>query len=161
VQQVLMQEGLVGHSWQEYRMKNLAQDHNKWPSPPSMPPAGDDMHPPAKTFSGTRPEEEWEYNKISKSKYFQFLIPDPSILRCQIIAPWIKYDLNPVRPSISSTFSKYHPVIMHLLQPSPVDYTCPLLTPEQTTILRQDESFSDIIDYIIQEHLSFDVQAGV
>jgi hypothetical protein len=42
-----------------------------------------------------------------------------------------------------------------------VDYTCPPLTPDQTTILCQDESFSDIVDYIIQEHLSFDVQAGV
>jgi hypothetical protein len=134
---------------------------DQWPSPPSMPPAGDDMHPPAETFSGAHPGEEWEYNKISKPKYFWFLIPDPSILCHQIIALWIKYDLNLVRPSISGTFGKYHPVITHLLQPSPVDYTCPLLTPDQTAILRQDESFLDIIDYIIQEHLSFDVQADV
>jgi hypothetical protein len=28
VQQVLVQKGLVGHSWQEYGMKNLAQNHN-------------------------------------------------------------------------------------------------------------------------------------
>jgi hypothetical protein len=42
-----------------------------------------------------------------------------------------------------------------------VDYACPPLTPDQTAVLCQDESFSDIIDYIIQEHLSFDVQAGV
>jgi hypothetical protein len=133
----------------------------QWLSPPSMPPAGDDMHPPAETFSGTHPGEDWEYNKIIKPKYFWFLIPDPSILRHQIIAPWSKYDLNPVHPSISSTFGKYHPVIMHPLQPSPVDYTCPPLTPDQTAILHQDESFSDIVDYIIQEHLSFDVQAGV
>jgi hypothetical protein len=99
--------------------------------------------------------------KITKPKYFRFLILDTSILRCQIIAPWIKYDLNPVRPSISGTFGKYHPVITYLLRPSPVDYTCPLLTPDQTTVLHQDESFSDVVNYIIQEHLSFDVQAGV
>jgi hypothetical protein len=42
-----------------------------------------------------------------------------------------------------------------------VDYTCPPLTLDQTAVLRQDESFSNIVDYIIQEHLSFDVQAGV
>jgi hypothetical protein len=42
-----------------------------------------------------------------------------------------------------------------------MDYTCPPLTPDQTAILRQDESFSDVVDYIIQEHLLFDVQAGV
>jgi hypothetical protein len=60
---------------------------NQWPSLPSMPPAGDDMHPPAKTFSGAHLGEEWEYNKISKPKYFQFLIPDPSIPCCQIVAP--------------------------------------------------------------------------
>jgi hypothetical protein len=98
---------------------------------------------------------------IKKPKYFQFLIPDPSIPHRQIIAPWIKYDLNPVRPSISSTFGKYHPVVTRPLRPSPVDYTCPPLTLDQTAILRQDKSFSDVIDYIIQEHLSFDVQAGV
>jgi hypothetical protein len=134
---------------------------DQWPSPPSMPPAGDDMHPPAETFSGARPGEDWEYNTISKPKYFCFLIPDPSIPCHQIVAPWIKYDLNPVRPSISGTFGKYHPVVTRPLCPSPVDYTCPPLTPDQTAVLRQDESFSDVVDYIIQEHLSFDVQAGV
>ena len=36
-----------------------------------------------------------------------------------------------------------------------------MLTPEQTTILRQDEPFSEVVDYILQEHLPFDVQAGV
>jgi hypothetical protein len=43
---------------------------DQWPSPPSTPPAGDDMHPPAKTFSGAHPGEGWEYNKITKPKYF-------------------------------------------------------------------------------------------
>jgi hypothetical protein len=38
---------------------------------------------------------------------------------------------------------------MHLLWPLPVDYTCPLLTPDQTTVLYQDEFFLDVIDYII------------
>jgi hypothetical protein len=126
-----------------------------------MPPAGDDMHPLAETFSGTHPGENWEYNVIRKPKYFWFLIPDPSIPHRQIIAPWIKYDLNPVRPSISGTFGKYHPVVTRPLRPSPVDYTCPLLIPDQTAVLCQDKSFSDVIDYIIQEHLSFNVQAGV
>jgi hypothetical protein len=134
---------------------------DQWPSLPSTPPAGDDMHPPAETFSGAHLGEDWEYNVIKKPKYFWFLIPDPSILHHQIVAPWIKYDLNPVRPSISGTFSKYHPVVMRPLHPSPVDYTCPPLTLDQTAILCQDESFSDVINYIIQEHLSFDVQAGV
>jgi hypothetical protein len=134
---------------------------DQWPSPPSMPPAGDDMHPLAETFSGAYLGEDWEYNTIRKPKYFQFLIPDPSIPHHQIVAPWIKYNLNPVRPSISSTFGKYHPVVTCPLHPSPMDYTYPLLTLDQTTILRQDESFSDVVDYIIQEHLSFNVQAGV
>ena len=132
-----------------------------WPSPPGMPPAGDDMHPPSEMFSGAHPGEEWQYNKIGTPKYFRFLIPDPSIPRCQIIAPWIKYDLNPIRPSISSTFGKYHPVITRPLHPTLVNYICPPLTPQQTAILQQDEPFSAVIDYILQEHLTFDVVAGV
>jgi hypothetical protein len=42
-----------------------------------------------------------------------------------------------------------------------MDYLCPLLTLEQTTVLQQDDSFSNVVDYIVQEHLSFDVQAGI
>jgi hypothetical protein len=145
----------------EQSEEEVCSDLEQWLSPPSMPPAGDDMHPLAETFSGAHPGEDWEYNAIKKPKYFRFLIPDPSILRRQIVALWIKYDLNPVRPSISGTFGKYHPVVTHPLRPSPVDYTCPPLTPDQTAILHQDESFSDVVDYIIQEHLSFNIQAGV
>ena len=101
------------------------------------------------------------YNAIDHPKYFRFLIPDPSIPRRQIVAPWIKYDLNPVRPSISGSYGQHHTVITRPLRPTPVDYHCPPLTPEQTAILRQDEPYSDVIDYIIQEHLTFNVQAGV
>jgi hypothetical protein len=43
---------------------------DQWPSPPSTPPAGDDMHPPAETFSGAHPGKDWEYNAIKKPKYF-------------------------------------------------------------------------------------------
>jgi hypothetical protein len=120
-----------------------------WPTPPSMPPAGDDMHPPTECFSGAHPGDEWIYNKIGAPKYFRFLIPDPSIPRCQIVTPWIKYDLNPIRPSVSGTFGKHHPVITCPLRPTPVDYTCPPLTLEQTAVLWQDDSFSDVIDYIV------------
>jgi hypothetical protein len=59
----------------------------QWLSPPSMPPTGDDMHPSAETFSGAHLGEGWEYNVIKKPKYFRFLIPDPSILHHQIVAP--------------------------------------------------------------------------
>jgi hypothetical protein len=119
------------------------------------------MHPPAEEFSGAHPGNEWIYNATSAPKYFRFLIPDPSIPCRQIVAPWIKYDLNPIRPSISGTYGKQHPVITRPLRPTSVDYACPPLTPEQTAILRQDEPFSGVVDYIIQEHLTFDVQAGV
>ena len=119
------------------------------------------MHPPQEVFSGACPEDGWHYNKIGSPKYFRFLIPDPAMPRRQIVAPWIRYDMNPIRPTISSTFGKHHPVINHPLRPTPVDYTCPVLTPEQTAILRQDEPFSEVVDYILQEHLPFDVQAGV
>jgi hypothetical protein len=60
---------------------------DQWPLLPSMPPAGNDMHLLTEQFSGAHPGEEWEYNKISAPKYFWFLIPDLSILHCQIIAP--------------------------------------------------------------------------
>jgi hypothetical protein len=60
---------------------------DQWPSPSSMPPVGDDMHLPTKQFSGAHLGEDWEYNRISFYKYFQFLIPDPSIPCHQIVSP--------------------------------------------------------------------------
>ena len=133
----------------------------RWPTPPGMPPTGDDMHLPQEVFSGTCPEDGWHYNKIGSPKYFRFLIPDPAMPCRQIVTPWIRYNMNLIRPTISGTFGKHHPVINRPLCPTPVDYTCPVLTPEQTAILRQDEPFSEVIDYILQEHLPFNVQAGV
>jgi hypothetical protein len=38
---------------------------DQWPSLPSTPPAGNDMHPSAETFSGACLGEEWKYNKTS------------------------------------------------------------------------------------------------
>ena len=58
-----------------------------WPTLPSTPPAGDDMHPSTETFSGAHPGDEWIYNKIGTPKYFWFLILDLSISHRQIVAP--------------------------------------------------------------------------
>ena len=50
---------------------------NTWPSPPTTPPHGDDMHPPDANTRGSHPGNEWEINRPNTRTYYRFLIPDP------------------------------------------------------------------------------------
>ena len=104
---------------------------NGWPSPPSLPLKGTDMQLPMEEFSGTHPGYPWEYNTIGSSNYFCLLIPDPAMARCQIVAPYIKYNSDALYPEISGTFGQDYPIITHALRPTPVNYLCPMLTPSQ------------------------------
>ena len=42
---------------------------NTWPSPPTTPPNGDDMHPPDTNTWGSNPGSEWEINRPNTHTY--------------------------------------------------------------------------------------------
>jgi len=101
---------------------------NGWPSPPSPPLKGTDMQPPIEEFSGAHPGHPWEYNTIGSPNYFRLLIPDPAMLHCQIVAPYIKYNSDASHPEISSTFGQDYPIITCALRPTQVvSWTASLL----------------------------------
>jgi len=133
---------------------------NGWPSPPSPPLKGTDMQPPIEEFSGAHPGHPWEYNTIGSPNYFCLLIPDPAMPRCQIVAPYIKYNTDTSHPEISGMFGQDYPIITHALRPTPVDYLCPL-TPSQIKVLAEDKKYSEVIDWILGEHCPFNLMAGV
>jgi hypothetical protein len=56
---------------------------------------GDDMHPLHLSFCGADPGEGWKYNRFRHLNYYQFLIPNLNFLAHQMVALWIKYNLNP------------------------------------------------------------------
>jgi len=134
---------------------------NGWPSPPSPPLKGTDMQPPIEEFSGAHPGHPWEYNTIGSPNYFRLLIPDPAMPRCQIVAPYIKYNSDMSHPEISGTFGWDYPIITHALRPTQVNYLCPILTPSQVEVLASDKKFSEVVDWILAEHCPFNLYAGV
>ena len=83
-----------------------------WPSPPPSPIHGNSMCPPNIELSRENPSEPWIFNTIGSPDYFRLLIPDPTMPREQIVAPWIKYDLTIAQPEIAGTFGKNYPITL-------------------------------------------------
>jgi len=81
--------------------------------------------------------------------------------RHQIVASYIKYNTDTSHPEISGTFGQDYPIITCALRPTPVDYLCPTLTPSQIEVLAEDKKYSEVIDWILEEHCPFDLMAGV
>ena len=133
-----------------------------WPSPPPSPIHGSSMRPPNIELSGENPGKPWIFNTIGSPDFFRILIPDPAMLCQQILAPWIKYNLeDKAQPEIAGTFGKNYPIIIQSLRPTPVDYLCPVLTPSQLQILDAKQPCGEVVDWILVEHCPKDLLAGV
>ena len=133
-----------------------------WPTPPSTPDQGDDMHPPSAEVHGAHPSESgWKLNVPNTCDYHRFLIPDPSIKRKLIVAPYVKYTMERHRPYISATFGDGYPVHSRSLIATPMDYLCPPLTAEQMQVLNRDEPFADAVNKVIDDYFPLDLAAGV
>ena len=132
-----------------------------WPSIPATPLEGTDMRPPHKSICPERPGPDWRYNQFGDLLYHRFLIPDPNFPNRQLVAPYVRYNMDPAYPQISGTYGLNYPVTTRALRPTPVDYACPVLTAEQQRILRSDEIFAPIINYIVEEHCPPDLKAGI
>ena len=90
---------------------------------------------------GEHPGGNWVLNSPSITHYYRFIIPDPT--NCQlIVAPFLLYNLYVACPKVHATFGKGCQIYRRTLQPTPVDYTCPPLTPEQLRVLDAQEPFA-------------------
>ena len=133
-----------------------------WPSPPPSPIHGSSMHPPNIKLSRENPGKPWIFNTVGSPDFFHILIPDPAMLHQQILAPWIKYNLeNEAQPEIAGTFSKNYPIIIWSLHPTPVNYLCPVLTPSQLQMLDAKQPCGEVINWILVKHCPKDLLIGV
>ena len=133
-----------------------------WPSPPPSPIHGSSMCPPNIELSRENPGKPWIFNTIGSPDFFCILIPDPAMLCQQILAPWIKYNLeDKAQPEIAGTFGKNYPIIIQSLCPTPVNYLCPVLTPSQLQILDTKQPCGEVINWILVKHCPKDLLAGV
>jgi len=134
--------------------------HNTWLSPPQTPIDRDDMHPPSLESCGNFVGEGWDFNKPLSSHYHRILIPSV-VGKCQIVVPYIKYNLDYKHPEISGTFRQGYMVYTYPLRPTPVNHLCPPLTPEQLQLLDSQAPFAFAITKVVNDYFPPDLAAGV
>ena len=131
-----------------------------WPSPPTTPSQGDDLHPPQLSVCGQHPGEDWIANTPGTRDFFRFLIPDPATNR-SIVAPFICYTPSEARPEVWATYGKGFRTHVRKLSATPVDYICPPLSIEQGHIFDMDASYAPVVNQVINAHFPRDLAAGV
>ena len=149
--------GTESNGWTD---ESTSSSSMTWPSPPSTPPQGDDMHPPNEDCRGEAPDDDWLVNTIGSNSYYRFLIPDPATNR-SVVAPYIKFELYHARPEVRATYGRDYRVYTRLLEATPVDYDSPTLTHEQMQVLDPDASYAPAIEKVIQEEFPIDLVASI
>jgi hypothetical protein len=119
------------------------------------------MHPPSwPNACGEHPGLGWDLNSQGTQQYYRLLIRNP-LSDTYIVAPYVTYSLNRANPEISGTFGRGYPIITHQLRPTPVDYICPPLTPDQLRLLDDNTPYVDAINSVINNYLPYDVSYGI
>ena len=131
-----------------------------WPTPPKTPPQGDENHPPSSSVCGEHPGLGWELNAPGTVMYYRFLIPDPTTNRC-VVAPFLTYFIQRERPEVSATYGKGYPIHTRLLQPLPVDYFVPSMTPEQIGLLDAQSPCANAINKVLNTYFPYHISAAV
>ena len=131
-----------------------------WPTPPKTPPQGDENHPPSSSVCGEHPGLGWELNTPGTVMYYRFLIPDPTTNRC-VVAPFLTYFIQHERPEVSATYGKGYPIHTRLLQPLPVDYFVPSMTPEQIGLLDAQSPCANAINKVLNTYFPYHISAAV
>jgi hypothetical protein len=119
-----------------------------WPTPPTTPLEGDSMHPPQPQISGPHPGQGWVLNTYRTTHYYRFLIPDPTTRR-SIVAPYLSYSINRLKPKVFGTYDEGYPVFMRPFTAIHVNYTCPVITIDQQGLIDPEASFADAINHVI------------
>jgi hypothetical protein len=129
------------------------------PSSPA-PPQGDATHPPSQWVCGEHPGMGWDLNDPFTTTFYRIQIPDPTTNRV-IVAPYISYSIQRNHAEVQGTFGKGYPIINCLLEPIPVDYFCPPITPEQMIILDAKAPFANVLNKIFNEKFPLVISAAV
>jgi hypothetical protein len=125
-----------------------------------VPPQGDSTHPPSQWVCGEHPGMGWELNDPLTTSYYRVLIPDPTTNRL-IVAPFISYAIQYSKAEVQATYGKGYPVHTRVLQPLPMDYLCPPLTPDQLTILDSRAPFAEAVNKIINQNFPLHISAAI
>jgi hypothetical protein len=102
----------------------------------------------------------WELNDPLTTSYYRVLIPDPTTNRL-IVAPFISYAIQHSKAEVQATYGKGYPIHNRILQPIPVDYICPPLTPDQLAILDSQALFAEAVNKVINRKFPLHISATI
>jgi hypothetical protein len=125
-----------------------------------VPPQGDSTHPPSQWVCGEHPGMGWELNDPLTTSYYRVLIPDPTTNRL-IVAPFISYAIQHSKAEFQATYGKGYPIHNCVLQPLPMDYLCPPLTPDQLAILDSRAPFAEAVNKVINQQFPLHISAAI
>jgi hypothetical protein len=128
-----------------------------YPTPDTSPIQNDE---PQWGPSGTHPGIGWHDNLFGTTRYYRFLIPEPSTNK-SIDAPYIAYSMSQVNPTVSATFGDGYPVYKRSLRAVPVEYHCPPLTDQQVKLLDPEAPYATAIYKVIKTYFPLHLLAGI
>jgi hypothetical protein len=102
----------------------------------------------------------WEVNNILTTSYYHFQIPDPTTNQI-VIAPYISYIIQHNRAEVQGTFGKGYPIYTHALEPIPVDYYCPPITPGQMTLFDTKAPFASTVNWVPNDKFPLVLSAAI
>jgi hypothetical protein len=124
------------------------------------PPQGDSTHPPSQWVCGEHPGMGWELNDPFTTSYYRVLIPDPTTNRL-IVTPFISYAIQHSKAEVQATYGKGYPIHNRVLQPIPVDYICPPLTPDQLAIFDSRSPLAEAVTKVINQKFPLHLSAAI
>ena len=139
---------------------NNEESWSAWKPSSPAPPQGDATHPPSQWVCGEHPGMGWELNDSFTTTFYSIQIPDPTTNRV-IVAPYISYSIQRNRAEVQGTYGKGYPIVTCLLEPIPVNYYCPPITPEQMILLDAKAPFAHVVNKILNDKFPLVISTAV
>jgi hypothetical protein len=102
----------------------------------------------------------WELNDPFTTSYYRVVIPDPTT-NCLVVTPYISYAIQHSKAEVQATYGKDYPIHNRILQPIPVDYICPPLTPDQLAVLDSRSPFTEAVNKIINQKFPLHLSSAI
>ena len=116
---------------------------------------------PSQWDCGEHPGDGWVLNDPLTNKYFPIIIPDPCTTNQTLVAPYIHCSILEASAQVWGTFGKGYPKMGRTMNPVPVDYPCPPLTPEQLTLLSPESEWFVALQKTLDTDFPIYISAGV
>ena len=127
---------------------------------PATPHNRTSTEPPFWGYCGEHPGVGWVLNFSGTTHFYCFIIPHPDN-GAPIIAPFLQYHIALTGSEVFGTFGQGYIIHKHALQPTPVEYDAPPLTPEQLRIFDASEPFAYAVSKVVDEYFPYDLLAAV